>query len=129
MEGDPIFIIGHWRTGTTLLHELLWLDGRQRCPTTFECFTPNNFLISETLLKPWSGFTLPRRRPPDNMQMGWDLPQEDEFALCNMGVPCPYWGIAFPNQPRQADDYFELDRLDAFQRRRWQQRCGRFWRG
>ncbi|MGO8688332.1 MAG: sulfotransferase family protein [Thermoguttaceae bacterium] len=121
LEGDPIFIIGHWRTGTTLLHELLAMDGRLRCPTTFECFTPNNFLISETLLKPWSGFTLPRRRPPDNMQMGWDLPQEDEFALCNMGVPCPYWGIAFPNQPRQADDYFELDRLDAFQRRRWQQ--------
>ena len=108
LEGDPIFIIGHWRTGTTLLHELLAMDGRLRCPTTFECFTPNNFLISETLLKPWSGFTLPRRRPPDNMQMGWDLPQEDEFALCNMGVPCPYWGIAFPNQPRQADGLFRV---------------------
>ena len=53
--------------------------------------------------------------------MGWDRPQEDEFALCNMGVPSPYWSIAFPNQPPQAEEYFELDRLGPAQRRRWQQ--------
>ena len=121
LAGDPIFIIGHWRTGTTLLHELLTLDPRHRCPTTFECFLPNNFLVCEPLLKFWSGFVLPRRRPPDNMQMGWDCPQEDEFALCNMGVPSPYWSIVFPNEPPAAQDYFELDRLGPVQRRRWQQ--------
>ncbi len=121
LEGDPIFIIGHWRTGTTLLHELLALDGRHRCPTTFECFSPGNFLISEALLKTWSSFILPHRRPPDNMPMGWDRPQEDEFALCNLGVPSPYWSLAFPNQPPQARDYFELERLSPAERRRWQQ--------
>ena len=126
LAGDPIFIIGHWRTGTTLLHELLGLDRRHRCPTTFECFSPNNFLISEAVLKTWSGFTLPNRRPPDNMQMGWDRPQEDEFALCNLGVPSPYWSIAFPNQSPQAEDYFDLERLGPAQRRRWQQALGRF---
>lgn len=26
IEHDPIFIIGHWRSGTTLLHHLLSLD-------------------------------------------------------------------------------------------------------
>jgi len=26
LAGDPIFVIGHWRSGTTLLHELLVLD-------------------------------------------------------------------------------------------------------
>ena len=82
---------------------------------------PNNFLVCEPLLKAWSGFVLPRRRPPDNMQMGWDCPQEDEFALCNMGVPSPYWSIAFPNEPPQSQDYFELDRLGPVQRRRWKQ--------
>lgn len=33
----PIFIVGHWRTGTTLLHELLALDERHTPPTTYEC--------------------------------------------------------------------------------------------
>ena len=35
-------------------------------------------------------FLLPSRRPVDNMLAGWDRPQEDEFALCNMGLPSPY---------------------------------------
>src|SRR5215510_9202657 len=37
LTADPIFIIGHWRTGTTLLHELLALDPWLRATTTYEC--------------------------------------------------------------------------------------------
>src|SRR5438477_476776 len=33
----PIFIIGHWRTGTTLLHELLILDERHTYANTYQC--------------------------------------------------------------------------------------------
>lgn len=28
IEHDPIFVLGHWRSGTTHLHELLALDDR-----------------------------------------------------------------------------------------------------
>src|SRR6266481_6322914 len=41
----PIFIIGHWRTGTTHLHELLALDESLVAPTTLECFAPAHFLV------------------------------------------------------------------------------------
>src|SRR6185503_16005388 len=37
LAADPIFVIGHWRTGTTLLHELLAQEARLRAPTTYEC--------------------------------------------------------------------------------------------
>ena len=121
LADDPVFVIGHWRSGTTLLHELLALDPRHRCPTTFECFAPNHFLLSERFLKGWTGFALPRRRPVDNMEMGWDRPQEDEFALCNLGVPSPYATIAFPNHPPQFQEYLELEDLSPRQRSRWQQ--------
>jgi hypothetical protein len=43
---SPLFIIGHWRTGTTLLHELLILDPRHTYPTTYECLDPKHFLLS-----------------------------------------------------------------------------------
>lgn len=119
LTAAPIFIIGHWRTGTTLLHELLSLDPRHRSPTTYECFLPNHFLLTERLLKSWSGFILPSTRPPDNVRMGWDKPQEDEFALCNLGVPSPYLTIAFPNERPQFSEYFELDQLSPSQRTRW----------
>jgi hypothetical protein len=52
---DPIFIIGHWRTGTTMLHELMALDARHRCPTTYESLSPNHFLLSEPVVRRFSG--------------------------------------------------------------------------
>lgn len=125
---DPIFIIGHWRTGTTLLHELLALDPRHHAPTTFQCFVPNHFLLSERLLKPWSGFVLPPGRPPDGMKMAWDLPQEDEFALCNLGVPSIYSSIAFPNRPPGDADYLELEAVSPRQRERWMRTFEKFLR-
>src|SRR5437870_9111498 len=44
IRDQPIFILGHWRTGTTLLHEFLILDPRHGYPTTYECLDPNHFL-------------------------------------------------------------------------------------
>ncbi len=46
IEHDPIFVIGHWRSGTTLLHELLVRDPRHTYPDTYACFAPNHFLVS-----------------------------------------------------------------------------------
>lgn len=125
-EHDPVFIIGHWRTGTTLLHELLTLDPAHTCPTTFQCFLPNHFLLTERFLKGWSGFTLPPSRQFDSVQMGWDRPQEDEFALCNLGIPSPYATIAFPNRPPQNQEYLELDSVPRRQRERWKKTLRRF---
>jgi hypothetical protein len=39
----PIFIIGWYRTGTTLLHNLLGADPRHRAPRTFELVSPAPF--------------------------------------------------------------------------------------
>ena len=52
LEQDPIFVIGHWRSGTTLLHELLVRDPRHTYPDTYACFAPNHFLISSWIIKP-----------------------------------------------------------------------------
>lgn len=108
LEGDPIFVIGHWRSGTTLLHELLVLDSRNTYPDTYACFAPNHFLASGWFMRPFLSVLLPSRRPIDNMAAGWDRPQEDEFALCNMGVPSPYLTAAFPNSPPQYPEYLDL---------------------
>jgi hypothetical protein len=120
LTDDPLFIIGHWRTGTTMLHELLALDKRHRAPTTYECLAPNHFLISERLVKRWLRFVIPRKRPFDNMRMGFDLPQEDEAALAIRGLPSPFLTVAFPNRPLQHARYVDLERLSARELRRWQ---------
>jgi len=118
IKDAPIFIIGHWRSGTTLLHELLVLDGRYTYPTTYQCLAPNHFLLSDRVLTKLK-FLLPSKRPMDNMITGWDRPQEDEFALANMGLPSPYLTMAFPNEPPQCPGSLTLAGLSDEDRRRW----------
>jgi hypothetical protein len=98
LVAPPVFVLGHWRSGTTLLHEYLSLDTQFATPTTYECFAPWHFLLTEGWVTRFGGFLLPHRRPMDNMQAGWGLPQEDEFAMVNLGAPSPYYRILFPNE-------------------------------
>lgn len=117
----PIFIIGHWRTGTTLLHELLILDPRHTFPNTYECLEPNHFLLTERLVTKYLNFLMPAKRQVDNMAAGWHRPQEDEFALCMMGQPSPYLTIAFPNDPPYDPRSFTIEDLPPRQREGWKQ--------
>ena len=98
MHGPPVFIVGHWRSGTTLLHELMVKDERLSSTSTYQCFSPHHFLVSEWFFRRFCGWLLPGKRPIDNMATGWDRPQEDEFALLTLGLPSPYRRMAFPNQ-------------------------------
>src|SRR5262249_32655736 len=124
----PIFIIGHWRTGTTLLHELLILDEQHTFPNTYECLEPNHFLLTENLVKRFLWFLVPAHRPMDNMRAGWDRPQEDEFALCMMGQPSPYLMIAFPNRPPIDQDAFCIEDLSSRKREGWKRAFLRYLR-
>jgi hypothetical protein len=124
----PLFILGHWRTGTTLLHELLILDERHGYPTTYECMEPNHFLLTERFITRWLGFLTPTRRPMDNMKAGFDRPQEEEFALCMLGQGSPYLTIAFPNHPPQDQDYLDLESLRPRDRAGWKQTFHHFLR-
>jgi hypothetical protein len=99
LAGPPIFILGHWRSGTTLMHELLQLDNRFVSPNTYQCFAPWHFLLTEGIIQRFGNFLLPDKRPMDNMKVGWSLPQEDEFALMILGAPTPYYRVAFPKRP------------------------------
>lgn len=119
IEQDPVFIIGHFRSGTTMLHELLSLDDGLCFPTAYECYMPNHFLLTERFANRWLRWLLPPMRPQDMMEMRWDLPAEDEFALCNLGMPSPYTNIAFPNHEPQDLRYRDLADLSRKELQRW----------
>lgn len=119
IDPPPIFVVGHWRTGTTLLHELLILDERHTSPTTLHCLSPCDFLLTEGVLKRFLWFLVPDKRPMDNMAAGWDKPQEDEFALCLLGQPSTYTEIAFPKQPPLHPGALDLSGLTPNERKTW----------
>ncbi len=127
LKQPPIFIIGHWRTGTTHLHELLTVDGRFTAPTTLECFAPAQCLAFGWLLR-WLSFLLPAKRPMDDMLVGWDHPQEDEFALINLGLGSPYETMVFPNRRRVAHPFLNMTELAPTKVEAWKAGFLRFLR-
>jgi len=120
----PIFLIGHWRTGTTLLHELMICNEHFGFPTTYQCIQPHHFLLTERLFSRWFRFLVPATRPMDNMRAALDRPQEDEFAMCMLGTVSPYSAMAFPNHSAGRNGLLDLETMGSF--RRWKQRFHRF---
>lgn len=96
MPADPIFIIGHWRTGSTLLHQLMALDENLITPNVFQVSTPESFLISASYYKPVMAKAMKPTRPMDNVKLGVDQPQEDEYALIKLNLDSPLEKLVFP---------------------------------
>jgi hypothetical protein len=118
LDKPPLFIIGHWRTGTTYLHEMMSLDERFTAPKTLECFAPGHFLVSGWLLRLLS-FFLPSKRPMDDMFVSWDSPQEEEFALLNWGLHSPYETMMFPNHRPVCNEFFNIREVAGEQVEAW----------
>jgi hypothetical protein len=116
----PLFILGHWRSGTTFLHELLIRDPEHTYPSTYQCFVPHHFVFTDAWITPWTNGLLPSRRPMDNMAAGWQRPQEDEFALGNLGQPTPYLSMMYPRRGPVYPEYLDMRDLSAEQIRQWQ---------
>lgn len=96
LEQPPIFIIGFWRSGTTLLHNLLCQDPDAAYTTTFQTVFPNLLLTQSWWLKPVINFFLPAQRPYDNVSMDMDFPQEEDFGLMNLQPASIYKFFIFP---------------------------------
>jgi omega-hydroxy-beta-dihydromenaquinone-9 sulfotransferase len=119
IEQPPIFILGHWRSGTTLLHEMLVRDPRHTFPTTYQCFDPCHSLLTDRIVQSYFRWMLPAKRIMDNIPVGWERPQEDEFALALLGQPSPYSSIAFPNRRPLDPESLDLDGLPEKTRENW----------
>lgn len=104
VEG-PVFILGHWRTGTTHLHNLLTQDPQFGFVSNALAFSPNLAIAFCQLSAFLVGVIGPNRRPMDNMELRPALPQEEEFALANMSPHSYYLGSMM--LPSRTDEYFE----------------------
>ncbi|MCX2745066.1 sulfotransferase [Mangrovivirga sp. M17] len=95
-SNPPIFIIGHWRSGTTHLHNLLARDPAASYFTTYQGVFPNN-LKSKLIFKSFMRLSMPGKRPSDNVKLNVNYPQEDEFAVSNSGLESFYNFFYFPH--------------------------------
>ena len=102
LEHAPVFILGHWRSGTTFVHNVLSCDKHFGYNTTYQTVFPHLMMFGQPFFKKNMSWLMPDKRPTDNMELAVDLPQEEEFALANM---CPYTYYNFWFFPKYQLEY------------------------
>ena len=106
----PLFIVGHFRSGTTFLHYLMGHDHNLGYVSTFETMTPWVFLGSEKIFKGVVRKYLPEKRPMDDLEADVSFPYEEEYALANLSPYSFYNGWYFPkNMERYFRKYVLFD--------------------
>ena len=103
-EHDPLFILGHWRSGTTFMHNVFSCDKHFGYNTTYQTVFPHLMMWGQPFFKKNMSWLMPDKRPTDNMELAVDLPQEEEFAITNS---CPYTYYNFWFLPKYIDEYAE----------------------
>lgn len=99
LDPPPVFIVGHWRSGTTLLHQLISHDP-QFCFLDFgQIVAPNDILgWIQHFYRFVISYVLPSDRGYDRVKLDLDTPQEEEIALAGLNPLSYYRAYYFPQQ-------------------------------
>ncbi|MFI3305041.1 MAG: sulfotransferase [Rikenellaceae bacterium] len=118
LEKDPVFVLGHWRSGTTYVHNVLSCDKEFGYTSTYQTVFPNVVLFLQPMFKAIMQRVMPDKRPMDNLELKPDLPQEEEFAISGM---CPYSYYNFWFFPKDmmeyCDKYLLMNNINDEERR------------
>ncbi len=121
LKEDPIFIVGHWRTGTTHLQNLLLKDKKfgylDMVEATFPHLMLGSFKLIYTLMKP----LIPEKRAMDNMDQIPETPQEHEFVLTNLCLHSPLTALFFPYNRNKYMKYGSFEEASEKDRNEWKE--------
>ncbi|MEO1399836.1 MAG: sulfotransferase [Cyanobacteria bacterium J06635_1] len=118
----PVFILGHWRSGTTHLHRLMVQDDRWGYVSSLQAFVPEAFLTLQQMLAANLQDFWPEVRLMDNVSYSPTVPEEEDYSLANVSPFSFYCCWYFPE--RMQEIYRRsvlLSDLSEADRRRWQQ--------
>jgi hypothetical protein len=122
----PLFILGHWRSGTTHLHNLLALDTQFAYPNTYQVLNPHTFLTTERYAKALF-LSSPSTRIVDNVTFNATVPFEDEFATCGT-LHSPYLTWVFPRGGDEYQKYLTFRGVPEREIAEWTAALTRFYR-
>jgi omega-hydroxy-beta-dihydromenaquinone-9 sulfotransferase len=121
LSENPIFIIGHWRSGTTHLQNLLSQDCQWATPTHMHVFYSRTFFTFERF-RYFFESKLPKERGYDEVKVGLDVPEEEEEALLSYSPRTFYHAAVFP---QITDQFFKryalLEGVEQDELLLWQQ--------
>jgi hypothetical protein len=115
----PVFVLGHHRSGTTHLWNLLTQDERFAYPTILQAVFPHSFLSLEGLTRTLAQRLAIRKRPQDNVEIHPDGPVEEERALCAATFLSIQMARHFPRHRDAYGRYLTMREVDEDEKVRW----------
>lgn len=128
-ESAPVFVVGHWRSGTTHLHNLLGCSPAFGIITPLASGLPWELLTLATWLRPFLERTLPEDRGVDRVAVTPESPQEDEIPLANMQRLSVFHALYFPSEfQRRFDEGVFFEGVSERDIEHWRRRALYFFR-
>ncbi|MGI9258035.1 MAG: sulfotransferase family protein [Gammaproteobacteria bacterium] len=122
IDPAPVFIVGHWRSGTTYLQNLLSEDPQFGRVTLLQAAMPRDFLIFPKSLVGRMQRLLPRTRLMDDIKVSAGAPWEEEMALVSSSRLSFYHVSFFPQAMKKIfDDAVLLNHGDSELVAQWQE--------
>lgn len=122
LETPPLFVLGHWRSGTTHLTNVLAEAGFGYADP-FAVGLPWDFLLLGRALRPLLSPLLPKHRLVDRVALSPTSPQEEEMGLAGMARLSYFHAVYFPSRfDRWFDRGLFLDGAEAKEVARWERR-------
>ncbi|MCB9033876.1 MAG: sulfotransferase [Chitinophagales bacterium] len=115
----PLFVIGHWRSGTTHLHYILSKDKQFDFLTNYQAMLMNISLIGRTWLKVLLTPLMPDKRPQDNIQLHPDYPSEEEQPFTSLSIHTGGQVFYFPRNISYHDKYHTFKGVTRYEKRRF----------
>ena len=119
VDPAPLFILGHWRSGTTHLHNLLGRVPQHTYSTVFQCVFPTSFLTLDGIVPQLTERFMDDTRSYDNVKHGWYEAAEDEIALAKLTGLSPYISFMFPDNQASYEKYIDFIEATEAERKLW----------
>jgi len=124
-EKSPVFVLGHWRSGTTYLQFLLSQDPKFIYHSKYQTFFPGIYKTTGPILKKSADaflrtFNIVRAwRKNISINMDLDSPSETEAAAINLISPVTYhWAHIYPKKWRTYFNKFLF--MEGLSSKEWQ---------
>lgn len=115
----PLFVIGHWRSGTTHLHYIISRDPQFGFVSNYLSFAITTCLIGKGWLDKFLSLFVPRTRPQDNVKISIDTPQEEELPLANLTDCVAMHSFFFPRNQSYFRKFNLFQDVKKREKRRW----------
>ncbi len=121
-EKPPIFLIGHWRSGTTHLHYLLANDPHFGFLSNYQAFFMRMSFIGRGWLDKIVDYLMPNTRPQDNVIMNAYNASEEEQPFSTLTYASGIHSFFFPRNQSYHDKFNLFKGIAPKEKREWQRK-------